>query len=52
MNRKDYRVIAEAIRASNNGNAVHVVMAIADALQRDNMRFDRDKWLRATGVGG
>lgn len=63
MTRKDYELIAAALRSSratnytgsenralyNNGvdNAAH---NIARALQRDNPRFDRERFLVACGV--
>lgn len=60
MTRKDYILIADALKdargtmlltaaAYHSGvdNAVH---RLADALARDNPRFDRERFLKAAGV--
>jgi hypothetical protein len=65
MSRKDYILIADALKAArssytlpnvaiyhngiDNGidNAAH---RLADALGRDNPRFDRERFLKAAGV--
>ena len=61
MTRKDYILIADALKAArssytlpnvaiyHNGidNAAH---RLADALDRDNPRFDRERFLKAAGV--
>lgn len=55
MTRKDYIAIAAALRdsypiAENNSPDSawrHCVNAIADTLQRDNSRFDRERFLKA-----
>ena len=47
MSRKDYQLIAQALReASSPDDTAH---AIADALQADNPRFDRARFLIAAG---
>lgn len=56
--RKDYVLIAEVLRAvrpNTADEAMHVqwvydTRALADALGRDNPRFDRDRFLKAAGV--
>lgn len=58
MTRKDYILIAEALRYgridaySQDQRDQHEVDAahIADALARDNPRFDRERFLKAAGV--
>jgi hypothetical protein len=61
MTRRDYRLIAAAIRSSIDGQFEpkidDVVDAIADALEdaggldaNGNRRFDRDRFLEAAGV--
>lgn len=56
MTKKDYELIAKAIRPTHNGyfeldaNACQLVYVLADALQSDNPRFDRTKFLEACGV--
>ena len=61
MSRKDFILIADALKAArssytlpnvaiyHNGidNAAH---RLADALGRDNPRFDRERFLKAAGV--
>lgn len=58
MTRKDYILIAEALKVSRLraeredialGND-YAAKAIADALGRDNPRFDRERFLKAAGV--
>lgn len=54
MTRKDYELIAAAIKTQVAGHerdlATKVVAeAIAQALQRDNPRFDRARFLKACG---
>jgi hypothetical protein len=57
MTRKDYVLIAEVIRASkiawagNNNNLVDdISRALADALVKENPRFNRARFLTACGV--
>lgn len=55
MTRKDYVVIAEAIRKASQAPGyaernAFVAHAIADALAADNPRFDRARFLSACGV--
>lgn len=63
MTRKDYVLIAGALKSShvsntlNNGNRAlynngidNAASLIADALARDNPRFDRERFLKACGV--
>lgn len=61
MTRKDYILIAEAIRATRDPYAAHWdknlfrgcddhAKQLAEALQKDNPRFDTTKFLRACGV--
>lgn len=55
MTKKDYVLIAAAIKAASNAPGypqrnAFVAFALADALQRDNPRFDRAKFLAACGV--
>ncbi len=55
MTRKDYVLIAEALRESRpqmggieGWNCAAI--GVADALARDNPRFDRERFLKAAGV--
>jgi hypothetical protein len=61
MTRKDYELIAYAIKLSERTGGVHVQTpewvqwhdtadCIADALQGDNPRFDRARFLAACGA--
>lgn len=56
MTRKDYILIAAAIKAEQRhgreGDETinNVARSIADALQSDNPRFDRARFLKAAGV--
>lgn len=62
MTKKDYELIASAIKSSDIGtpltdvgtafqNARRTMASnIADALIKDNSRFDRDRFLKAAGV--
>lgn len=55
MTKKDYEVIARALDAPscelmNAGVYELVAKALADALEADNKKFDRDKFLTACGV--
>lgn len=66
MTRKDYQLIAEAIREARSISPGAVVVApstryhddgvdtaaryLASALERDNPRFDRARFLKACGV--
>jgi hypothetical protein len=57
MTRKDYILIAAAIKAVNRSHDSSVVNGIrwtaeriADVLARDNPRFDRERFLTAAGV--
>jgi len=51
MHKKDYELIAKAIKKSSDGqdNVRYVVEAIADALKQDNDRFDFDRFMLACG---
>ena len=59
MTRKDYEVLAAALAdarpTANENKAWHSqhcidALAVADALARDNARFDRARFLKACGV--
>lgn len=58
MTRKDYVLIAAAIKAVTEEHSADSVVngitwtaeRIADALARDNPRFDRERFLKAAGV--
>lgn len=55
MTRKDYVLIAEAIRRENDAPGYAeknrgVVYAIAAALASENPRFDRARFLKACGL--
>jgi len=57
MTRKDYILIAAALKAAYDEtyHTVHAgidaaAVALADALGRDNPRFDRERFLKAAGV--
>lgn len=55
MTRKDYVLIAEAIRKETDSSVTdsHIVRrvayAIADVLQRDNIRFNSETFIKACG---
>lgn len=58
MNRKDYELIAQAIREELKSAEFavaevmairHVVSALAVAMRRENPRFDTDRFVRACG---
>lgn len=64
MTRKDYVLIAQAIKSERDkvaaygellaGNAAlsaveHTARSVACALSQDNMRFDRERFMRACG---
>ena len=46
MSRKDYQLIAEFLWDRNDGTASYgkAIAAVADALEKDNPRFDRAKF--------
>jgi hypothetical protein len=57
MTRKDYKLIAEVIAVSWFGSAelgaklkADLVSNLADKLQQDNPRFDRERFLTACGL--
>lgn len=60
MTRKDYRMIAAALRANweliagvdQVRDAIHVdyCRSVADALAQDNPRFDREQFMKAAGA--
>ena len=56
MTRKDYQLVANVLRAQRAGyrtpeaDLATVISALADALEADNPRFDRNKFLKATYV--
>ncbi len=51
MTRKDYVLIAAALNSCAQGaDKSTVVYQLADALARDNPRFDRERFLKAAGV--
>jgi hypothetical protein len=53
MTRKDYVMIAEVIATSWHTSAEtkrELAVNMAEALETDNPRFDREKFLRACGV--
>jgi len=49
MTKKDYTLIAQAINDSikKGENIVDLTMALADKLELENPRFNRDKFLEA-----
>ena len=50
MTRKDYNLIAEAFRIYNYLNQptrYFIAMALAERLEIDNPRFDRDRFIKA-----
>lgn len=63
MTRKDYELLADAIRVSINLNQFHppyeerlsairsVIYVLADFLLRENPRFDRERFEKACGLG-
>jgi hypothetical protein len=53
MTRKDFQAIADIIAEVGPGGANDVWLAghFADMLATTNPRFDRDKFVRACGVG-
>jgi hypothetical protein len=55
MTRKDYRLIANALKAlqaphNDTDTLGNVAYSLADVLQYDNPRFNRAKFLEACGV--
>lgn len=53
MTRKDYVMIAEVIATNWHYSAdtkADLARSFADALETDNPRFDRDRFLKACGV--
>lgn len=50
MTKKDYVILAEALRQNIGGGYVEIVDAIADALYRDNEKFDYDRFYDACGI--
>lgn len=60
MTRKDYVLIADALKLRDKGQPVYAaqdmigataaIYRLADALARDNPKFDRDRFLKASGV--
>jgi predicted secreted Zn-dependent protease len=55
MSRKDYGLIAEAIKARMDCTTQRAIVrdianSIADKLQADNPNFDRAKFLKACGL--
>lgn len=61
MTRKDYILLAEALKAARmksefpaadefNGGVDAAARLVADALARDNPRFDYDRFMKAAGV--
>jgi len=58
MTRKDYVLIADALlSATNNAKSsaertgiLDTSLYIAEALKRDNARFDQERFLKATGL--
>lgn len=62
MTRKDYVLLADALRRGTANKSTGVLsyrdgvedaaLSIADALARDNPRFDRERFLRDAGVTG
>lgn len=53
MTRKDYIIIAEAINKAETEaeSKTSVAYVLADALQKDNPLFDRQKFIKACGAG-
>ena len=54
MTRKDYVLIAEVIATSWHASAESkndLAVKMADALETENPRFDRERFIRACGVG-
>lgn len=54
MTRKDYRLLAEAIKHMKLTplNKIFVAEHLADALEKDNPRFNREAFLEWAGVLG
>lgn len=57
MTKIDYELIAQAINWGINGNTVEtdsdihaIVYNLANALEQDNPKFDREKFLRGCGL--
>jgi hypothetical protein len=55
MTRKDYQLIADALRRSHPEPGIctqwmDAVLSICDALAQDNPRFNRERFLKAAGV--
>ena len=48
MTRRDYELLARTLREDNA--PAHTVGAIARALQRDNPRFDVERFMAAAGL--
>lgn len=54
MTRKDYELIAKAVkqageRTTGIAGVVQVAAELANALQTDNPRFDRERFIKACG---
>ena len=50
MSREHFRAIADALRES--GASLETIKAIALVCERNNPRFDRDRFIRAATEGG
>lgn len=54
LTRKDYKAIAEIIKANTNNEcaagAYNIGLELADYFAKDNPRFDKDKFLKACGL--
>lgn len=50
MTKKDFKIIAEALRNVVGGNYVEIVDSLVEYLSADNPRFDKDKFYNACGI--
>jgi len=50
MTKKDYKIIAGALKQHINGNYVEIVDALIKALANENPRFDGSKFYDACGI--
>lgn len=50
MTKKDYELIARVIRKNPSLESNDLIEAMTDALEQDNRRFNRAKFLEACGL--